>query len=317
MTIQVARSLNYFNKESQELLLTFLFAGPLTLVVVVGGGYFLARRALAPVAQMAHYADEITVDRLNQRITVANPDDELGALAQTLNGMIERLDRSFADMQRFTADAAHELRTPLAIMRNEAEIALRAGRSTDEYARVLGDLLEEMNRMSQITEQLLFLSRQDAKLHVPATEEVDIHQLVAEVVSNMELVAQEKGVRLILSENPTCRVTTDPSQVRRVLYNLLDNALKYTPSEGQVTVSAKLDFNHWVATITDTGIGIPPEHLPHVFDRFYRVDASRAIDDGSGLGLAICQSIMTGLVGTITLDSGVGVGTRVVVQLPC
>src|SRR5205085_7398882 len=141
----------------------------------------LARRALAPVDQITRTADRITADRLSQRVEVPNPDDELGALARTLNQMIERLERSFTQMQRFTADAAHELRTPLAVIRNEAEVALRSPRAAEEYGEVLGNLLEEANRLSQVAEQLLFLSRQDAGLWPPAREEVGADGLLAEV----------------------------------------------------------------------------------------------------------------------------------------
>jgi heavy metal sensor kinase len=317
LTIQVARSLAIFDQESRELLFTFLLTGPLALLAAVGGGYFLAARALAPVDRITATANQITADQLSQRIAVLNPDDELGALGQTLNRMIGRLEQSFAEMQRFTADAAHELRTPLAVIRNEAEVALRVPRSPEAYCQVLENLLEEVNRLSQVAEQLLFLSRQDAGLHPCPQEDLAAEDLLRDVVGNMQLVAQEKGINLILQGNVPCRIRSNARQLRRVLYNLLDNALKYTNPPGQVTVLASNDAHHWQVTITDNGIGIPPEHLPHVFERFYRVDSARAGDgSGAGLGLAICRSIIRGLRGRIELDSQVGMGTTVRLVIP-
>lgn len=317
LTVQVARSLEPFDHESAELLLTFLLVGPLTLLVAGGGGYVLARRALAPVEQITRTANQITADRLSERIEVPNPDDELGALADTLNRMIGRLEKSFAEMQRFTGDAAHELRTPLAVIRNEAEVALRAPRTPDEYRRALENLLEEANRLSHLADQLLFLCRQDAGLLPPLREEVDALQLVHEVVGNMHLVAQEKGVHLLLGDAASCRLVSDSRQLRRVLYNLLDNAIKYTPAGGHVRVGSAVEAGNLVLRVADTGVGILPQHLPHVFDRFYRADPARSDDGaGAGLGLAICRSIIQALNGSIHLESEAGQSTTVWVKLP-
>lgn len=317
LRVQVARSLASYDHELRELLTAFLLTGPLTLLLAVAGGYFLARRALAPVQRMTETADQITADRLSQRVEVANPHDELGALGQTLNRMIGRLERSFAEMQQFTADAAHELRTPLAVIRNEAEVALRSPRSPDEYCHVIGDMLEETNRLSGIADQLLFLCRNDAGLNPPVREEVKADELLAEVVGNMRMVAEAKGVVLTLADNPSVQMSSDSRQLRRVFYNLLDNAIKYTGSGGRVTVKGTVAADRWLVSVSDTGPGIAPEHLPRIFDRFYRVDPSRTGDgDGAGLGLAICQSIIKGLGGRIKVDSALGQGTTLVVELP-
>jgi len=315
--VQVARSLAAFDHESSELLLAFLLTGPLTLLVAVGGGYFLARRALAPVQRMTQTADDISAERLNQRLEVENAGDELGALAETLNRMIGRLEQSFAEMQRFTADAAHELRTPLAVIRNEAEVALRSPRSPAEYARVLENLLEETNRLTSLAEQLLFLSRQDAGLHENTQEPVATHELVSEVVGNMQLVAQEKGVMLVLQENQPFQLASDPRQLRRVLYNLLDNAIKYTPPPGRASVRSTITSAGWALEVADTGMGIAPEHVPHIFERFYRIDPARSANGaGAGLGLSICRAIVKSLGGQIRADSTVGKGTTFRVVLP-
>lgn len=314
--VQVARSLVSFEQESGELVYTFLLTGPLTVLIAIAGGYFLARRALAPVYDMTLTANQITADRLNQRIDVQNPDDELGALAQTLNRMIERLERSFTEMQRFTADAAHELRTPLAVIRSEAEVALRSTRTTDEYSRVLENLLEETNRLSQMADQLLFLCRQDAGLQPAKREPVAVDPLLKEVVVNMQLVAESKGVGLSLAGECHSNVLADASQLRRVFYNLLDNAIKYTDPGGTVVVALGTNNGTVSMEVQDTGIGIPPEHLPRIFDRFYRVDAARTGENGAGLGLSLCQSIVKWLGGSITAESENGKGSKFVVTIP-
>lgn len=321
LTVKVGRSLASFEHESQELLFTFILTGPLTLLIAVSGGYFLARRALGPVHAMTQTARQITADRLARRIAVDNPDDELGTLAETLNDMIERLERSFTEMRRFTADAAHELRTPLAVMRNETEVALRSARSSEEYCRVLENLLDETNRLSTMADQLLFLSRQDAGLQPRRDEEVALSDLLAEVVSNMQLLADEKKIRLIFEDGQphpqAARLKGDSRQLRRVFYNLLDNAIKYTPAGGEVRVMTRRDDSHLTVTVADTGIGIPPEHLPRIFERFYRVDPARSGDvNGAGLGLSICRSVIRSMGGEIHVESRVGHGTEFSVRLP-
>jgi heavy metal sensor kinase len=316
LMIQVARSLAEFDHATAELMSTFLTVGPLTLLITIAGGYFLARRALAPVFKMTQTADQISVERLSQRIEVSNPDDELGALAGTLNRMIERLERSFAEMQRFTADAAHELRTPLAVMRNEAEVALRSARTSEEYGRVIENLLEETNQLTRLADQLLYLHRQDAGLQPVKRETVAINRLLDEVVGNMRLVAEAKGVEMTLDPPHACNLSADPAQLRRILYNLLDNAVKYTESGGKVTITAHPSNGHVTVTIRDTGVGIAAEHLPHIFDRFYRVDAARAGEAGAGLGLALCKALVKNLGGQVSLQSEPGSGTTVVLDLP-
>lgn len=316
LTVQVARPLDDFEHESGELLTVLLLTGPLMVLVTLAAGYFLARRALDPVRRMADTARQISGDRLGQRIAVDNPDDELGGLAATLNDMLDRLERSFAEMQRFTADAAHELRTPLAVIRNEAEVALRQPRTGEEYGRVLENLLEEAVRLGQMADQLLFLSRQDAGLNPPMRDDVPLAAVLLNVVENMRPVAQEKGVALVLAANPACRVRGDENQLRRVFYNLIDNAIKYTGPGGTVTLSSRLDGEMADVSVEDTGIGIPAEHLPRIFDRFYRVDPSRTGDTGgTGLGLSICRAVVQAAGGSVVTSSVEGRGSVFTVRL--
>lgn len=298
LTVQVGRSLAAFEHESSELLMTFLLAGPLTLLAAISGGYFLACRMLQPVQVMTKAAKQISADRLNERIAVSNPNDELGELAQTLNQMIERLESSFTEMQRFTADAAHELRTPLAIIRNEVEVALRQTRSGEEYSGVLENLLEDTNRLSQMAEQLLFLARQDTGLQRKMDETVELVDLLSGVVANMTPVARERQVSLVLEDNQPARLLGDSRQLRRVFYNLIDNAIKYTGAGGNIRVKSHVDDGTVTVVIADTGIGIPQEHVSRVFDRFYRVDPARSEEvNGAGLGLSICKSVVRSMGG--------------------
>jgi signal transduction histidine kinase len=203
----------------------------------------------------------------------------------------------------------------LAVIRNEAEVALRQPRTGEEYGRVLENLLEETVRLGQTADQLLFLSRQDAGLNPPVRDDVPFDGLLSDVVENMRLVAQEKGVSLTLAANPACRVRGDENQLRRVFYNLLDNAIKYTGPGGAVTLSCRLSGGTAEVSVEDTGIGIPAEHLPRVFDRFYRVDPARTGENGAGLGLAICQSVIRSAGGAITVASTEGRGSVFTVRL--
>lgn len=315
-TAQIARSMASFEHESSELLWAFLLAGPLTVVATLLGGYFLAKRTLSPVQRITETARQITGEQLDRRVEVANRDDELGQLVATLNDMFERLERSFTEMRRFTADAAHELRTPLAVIRNEAEVALRQPRSGNEYGDVLENVLEETIRLSRMADELLFLCRQDAGLNPYTSEPAELGPLLEQVVGNMRIVAQEKELTLTLESEFQGKVFGDSRQIRRVFYNLIDNAVKYTPSSGQVQVKCWQEDGAAVATVGDTGAGISEEHLSRIFDRFYRVDPSRTGDNaGAGLGLSICKSVIQATGGTISVTSTVGQGTTMTVRL--
>jgi heavy metal sensor kinase len=313
VAVQVAATLASVDHELAELLAVLLLTGPLALAGALGGGYLLARTALAPVDRMAAAADQITATRLDRRLEVPNPDDELGRLARTLNGMIARLELSFGEIRRFTADAAHELRTPLAVMRNAAEVALRAPRDAAQYRRVLEEMLEEVGRMTRLAEQLLFLCRGDAGLGPTSWRSVRLDELVHEVADHMRVVATEKGQAITVEVQTPCPVAGDADQLRRLLFNLLDNAIKYTPTGGAITVSSECPGEEVRVVVADNGNGIAAEHIPHIFDRFYRVDPARGQEatDGIGLGLAICRSIVEAHGGRIDVESDFGRGTQV------
>jgi heavy metal sensor kinase len=317
LTVQVARSLEPYDHEMGELLAVLLITGPAALIAALSGGYFLAGKALAPVERMTATANEITAQRLDRRLEVTNRDDELGRLAETINGMIERLERSFREMQRFTADASHELRTPIAILRTEAEVALGKPMDDAEKQNLLGNFLEECERLGHITEQLLTLSREDAGIGRTVREPVDLAAMASEVAEVMRPLADAKGLRLQVKEEAAAIVQGDPHRLRHVFYNLLDNAIKYTPEGGQVEVTTESADSTVHLTVHDSGIGIPAEHLPYVFDRFYRTDESRdRAAGGAGLGLAIAKGIVEAHGGTISAASEPGRGATFTFTLP-
>ena len=299
------------------LMAVLLTVGPLAIVGALVGGYALARKALAPVERMRVIAEQITADRLDQRLDGSNSDDELGRLAQTLNGMIDRLHRSLDDMRRFTADAAHELRTPLAVLRTEAEVALRSPRSTADYRRVVEVTLEETNRLTRLAEQLLTLCRQEAGLHRFEAEDVQLDALLLDVADKARATAERKGLTIEIGPMDSAIVIGDDIRLSQLFFNLLDNAIKYTPEGGNIRICEESRDHQVCVVVEDDGAGIPAEHLPHLFERFYRVDPSRNTESGgAGLGLSICKAIAESHGGRIAVESTVGRGTKFSVILP-
>jgi heavy metal sensor kinase len=304
------------DRELRQLLVVLATAVPLALLACAVLGYGLARKALAPLGKLHRLTAEITADRLDRRLPVAHPGDELGRLAQTINAMIARLERSFAEVRRFTADASHELRTPLTAIRAEAEEALGRPLSPSECKDLLGSILEECERLTRLTDQLLTLAREDAHAAPPAAP-VDLAGLVDGVVETVRPLAEARGLRLGWRRGPPLVVAGDAGRLRQVFFNVLDNALKYTPAGGEVAVEAGRRGHEAVVAVRDSGVGIPPEHLPHVFDRFYRVDRARSrAEGGAGLGLSIARGIVAAHGGRIELASAPGLGTTCTVTLP-
>jgi signal transduction histidine kinase len=221
-------------------------------------------------------------------------------------------------MRRFCADAAHELRTPLSVLRTEAEVVLRSPRDADSYRQAIEVSLQEIERLSRMTEQLLALSREDANVTPPDFDEVRLDALLRDVVEGLQAKAIAQQVEVNVLSLRECTVQGDDIRLSRLFYNLLDNAIKNTLPRGRVSVSMALDESVARVVIDDTGVGIPAEQLSKVFDRFYRVDESRSsTTGGAGLGLSICQAIAERHHGRVELSSVVGTGTRAVVILPC
>ncbi|MCA9264267.1 MAG: HAMP domain-containing protein, partial [Planctomycetales bacterium] len=289
---------------------------PIGFAISLGFGYLLAGRTLAPIAALNQSARRISAERLRERIQVVNEHDEVGQLAATLNEAFRRLDVAMDEMRRFTSDAAHELRSPIAVLRTEAEVALRHPRSVDEYRRVTEVTLAETKRLGLLVDQLLTLSRHDAGLVTEMKDEVPVHAILQDISNTFETIANEKDIQLVVESVPECVVLGDDIWLGQLFFNLLDNAFKFTPPGGTVRVSAKTADGRVEVCVEDTGIGIPEQDLPQVFHRFYRVDSSRSHYGGTGLGLAICRSIVESHHGRIFAESKLNRGARFTVQLP-
>lgn len=305
----------------RDLVEVFWFVGPLTYLVALVGGYWMAGRALAPVELITTTAERISAQQLDQRVEVPLAQDELSHLARTLNAMIERLQNSFDEMRRFTADAAHELRTPLTVIRTQLDVALRADRSPEQYREVLLSLRDDVVRMSELAGQLLELSREDARLEPLNKSPLQLDAVVETVLSQLAPQIKAQQLQLDVTIAP-CRILGDNQRLERVVRNLIDNAIKYTPTGGSIRVELHPSEANGRGSsgvelvVRDSGVGIPAEHLPRVFDRFYRVSASRGETAGAGLGLAISRAIVAAHDGTIELTSRAAVGTTVTVWLP-
>jgi len=306
--------------EITDVLHTFVYVIVIAMVAIIIlagiGGLFLAERALKPVQQITKTAQNIEGSDLSQRIDVKT-DDELGRLASTLNEMIGRLEESFNRQRQFTADASHELRTPLAIMQAEATLALSKERSPDDYRKSLETISQESDYMSSVIGKLLFLARSDAGKEQLSFEDVELKGLITGLASNIEALAQDKGIKFVVDAKEELTVNGDKVKLRQLFINILENAVRYTPIAGQISVSLVQKDANAVVAIADTGIGIPPEHLPHIFERFYRVDKARArADGGVGLGLAIAKIIAESHKGKIEVESELGKGTTFTISLP-
>ncbi|HUU98069.1 MAG TPA: heavy metal sensor histidine kinase [Phycisphaerae bacterium] len=286
-------------------------------ILAMIGGRILASRSLRPVGTMATAARKISVENLTERLDRSGTGDEVDCLAQTFNDMLTRLEKQVTQLRQFTADAAHELRTPLAALRGNAEVALSGRRPADELRAVLADAIEEYDRLARIADDLLLLARADAgqRLIQPARFRLD--RAVVDVVDLFSPAAEERGVSLTLSDCNETWIDGDDGRLRQMLGNLLDNAIKFTPDGGTVRVSLSAANGVAELTVRDTGVGIAPEHLPHVFDRFYRIDRARTHDGGgAGLGLSISRTIAEAHGGSIRLISEPGDETTVSVRIP-
>ena len=314
---QIARSEVPIRSALRELLLLFATAVPLTLGLAIAVGLFLAGRALDPIDRITRTAAGINADDLSRRLGLPRRDDEVGRLAATFDTMLDRLDRAFRRQRQFTADASHELRTPLAMLQSQIELALDRPRGAAEYEATLISLGDDVRRMEGLLGDLLTLARAEAG-HLPlAPESLDLADLATDVAAAMEPLASARGVQLARAGDDSLPVVADQTRLTQLLVNLLDNAVKYTPDGGMVTVSTERVAGEARLSVADTGVGVAPEHLPHLFDRFYRADAARArADGGAGLGLAICRWIAEAHGGRIDVTSRLGAGTTVAVRLP-
>jgi heavy metal sensor kinase len=315
-TLQIAHSLANVRDTLSLLLGTLLIAGPLIILLAAAGGYYLALRALAPVDNITRTARQISASDLSTRLALPQTEDEVGRLATTFDTMLARLDTAFQRERRFVADASHELRTPLSAMHLIVSSTLARKRSPQDYQEALRDVQCEVEQMRTMVDGLLQLARSDAAGHQTKLEYVDLAALLKDVADSLRPLAEDKRLE-ILDRVPdhNLYVVGDSDGLIRLFSNLLHNAVKYT-QQGFISVAAKAQGGDMVeVTISDTGAGIPPQHLPQIFDRFYRVDASRSTE-GIGLGLAIALDIAHAHGGNIHVASESDRGTTFTVTLP-
>jgi heavy metal sensor kinase len=296
---------------------SLLLGLPLVALVAVAGGYFLVGRALAPVVQAAQSAERITLHNLDERLPVSQTGDELEQLSTALDRMITRLRDAFDQNRRFLADASHELRTPLAALRGEMESAVAGCSSLEEFRDRVGSALEEVDRLSKIVDRLFAISRLDAGDAQQEWARFDLARLASTTADQMSLLADDKGISVSCNVEENVEVEGDSARIKQVVVNLLDNAIKYTPSGGSIQLNVRRQERKAVMEVVDTGIGIPAAALPHVFERFFRVDAARSREvDGAGLGLAIVKSICSAHGGRVEVESSENHGSRFRVELP-
>ena len=324
--MQIGTRLKPINDAQDTFLWVMLMLLPVTVVLSAIGGSVMAKRTLKPVTDMTHAAQTISASNLSQRLPTRGRRDELDELAETFNAMIARLQQSFDKMNEFAANVSHELRTPLQAMQGETELALIARAPLAECRRVLESNLEEIDRLNRMIRNLLVLAQADAGEMRPRLEPMDLNELVRDLVEQMRVVAQARGVELRADTAAPVALRADSLRVRQMVLNLIDNAVKYTPAGGRIEVRvdryAAAPGAHPQARVQvrDNGVGIAADDLPFIFDRFYRADKSRtrgvAGEDGCGLGLPIVKWVAETHGGSVEVSSLPGQGSSFVVHLP-
>jgi heavy metal sensor kinase len=315
--VQAGTSLEGVEAALQRAGWILLVLTPTVFIVALVGGWLVVGRALRRVDDLRRTALEIQGTNLQRRIKHSGADDEIGRLAQAFDQMIARLDRSFQQVRQFSADASHELKTPLTAIRGEAEVALMGTHSADEYRQTIGSILESSERMSQVVESLLLLARADSGQNLIRREPVELGDVLLRAYESLEDMAARQHISVLIEEVDDLTISGDPLWLNQILVNLISNGIKYTPEGGEVSVALRAVEEHAELTVRDTGIGIAPEHLPHIFDRFYRVDEGRArAAGGTGLGLSITRWAVEEHDGEISVESEVGSGTLVRVRFP-
>lgn len=312
LTTFVARDLAHIDR-------LVAIAVAIVLVVGPGIGYWLAGRAINPLAAIIHTTARLRPAKLDERLVEHHTGDELDQLARTINGFLNRIADYLAQRRDFLANAAHELRTPLAAIRSTAEVSLGAERSADEYQELLVEIIEECALLEGLVNQLLLLAETESDRLRITGERVDMSAVAAKAIGMFESVAETNGLTLSASLQPELTVEGNAHHLRQVVNNLIDNALKFTPAGGKVTVRLRAERGDAVFSVADNGPGIPPEDMPHIFDRFFRGDRSHSHEGGrtgTGLGLSICQAVVQAHGGRIAVETNVNRGTKFIVALP-
>ena len=315
--IQVGTSLKKMFSTLKDFLTILIFSGPILLLVSVLGGYFILTRVLLPMKSVVQTAKKITTEDLSLRIEANNQKNEIGQLITTFNEMISRLERSVLQIKQFSSDASHDLKTPLTVIRGEIDIALRKNRPPAEYIKTLSSVGEEAKKLERVIDNLLFLSRIDSRDYQRSHEKVHLDEILLEVFEKTTPLASEKELAYVLKKIERVSMHGDSILLSRLLMNLLDNAIKYTPLGGQIKISLKNSGEKAELNIQDTGMGIPQNALPFIFNRFYRVDQSRSQrNEGAGLGLSIVKKIADIHQARVDVHSQLNKGTTVLVSFP-
>ncbi|HEY2459864.1 MAG TPA: heavy metal sensor histidine kinase [Candidatus Acidoferrum sp.] len=320
-TLIVLQSLHTQNEFLEQVSGTFALIIPLAILLASIGGYFLARRSLSPVVAMSAQAGQIGATNLHERLPVQNAKDELGLLAASFNELLDRLDQSFERQRRFVADASHELRTPVAVLCGEAEVALsQSARSPEEYRESLDVLRKEAHRLKHIIEDLFTLARADAGQYPLIATDFYLDELAAECARSVRTLALAKQITIHCEAVREIPVRADEALLRRMILNLLDNAIKHTPQGGSISVACHRQDSVCTLSVADSGSGIPAEFQTHIFERFFRADKVRARTEsdggGAGLGLSICRWIAEAHQGRVELTSSGPAGSTFTFFLP-
>ena len=315
--ILVGRDIHHHVDRLRSWLVQLVGTGLGVLGLGLIGGWWLSGKTIRPIKQISETAGKINASNLSERIEIAGMDDEVRALSTILNSMFGRLDSSFKRQSQFTADASHELRTPLAVLMSHCELALNRPRSSEEYKQTISTCQKAGARMKTLVEDLLTLARADeGKLEIERNQ-VDLQSIAIDATALLKPLAAERQVEITIEGCPA-RCQGDARRLSQVIANLLSNAIHYNKPGGKVILTTSQEGNQAVVSVRDSGCGIPSEALPHLFDRFYRVDEARSRQTGgSGLGLAICKSIIDAHEGSISVESKVEVGSVFKVQVPC
>ncbi|MCB1223567.1 MAG: HAMP domain-containing protein, partial [Mesotoga sp.] len=303
--IQVGESLSSVRVALFRLSRLMMLIGPTIIILAVVGGFYLAKKSLEPVERITLLAEEISVEKLNKRLNLTLPDDELGHLASTFDGMLERLEESVKKQRQFTSDAAHELRTPLTAIRSIVDVTLHRDRSSEEYVSALLQIQNEIERLSSVIDDLLIITRLENTLPKREFAVFSVSALIWEVLETMMVLAKEKNIEIETDLQENLEIAGDRKHLSRAVFNLVDNAIKYTPENGKIRIAAKLSESkeRIEIIVEDNGIGIQLEDMERIFDRFYRVDRARSQTRGTGLGLSIAKEIVKAHGGVISVKS--------------
>jgi heavy metal sensor kinase len=315
VVIQVGRSETAMREQIRTVALILLLGLPLAVAAAGFGGYLLARRALAPIERMTERAETITAERLSDRLPVSNPYNEMGRLATVFNATLARLQESFEQMRRFTADVSHELRTPLTAIRSVGEVGLRGKRDEHEYRTIVGSMLEEADRLAVLVDRLLTLSRTETGESRLSIEPIVLKDLAESVVADLAVLAEEKSQQLVVEAHGAPCAPGERMMLRQALINLVDNAIKFSPAEAAIVIRIADAPGKAMIDVIDRGPGIADAAREHIFDRFYRASGTADVI-GTGLGLSISKSAVEKSGGLLTLEKSDENGSTFRITLP-